>query len=51
MGYGPAMMAPRLGGESTIGFGEAFADSLGEDAPTALDLAEYRRTHPDGGAP
>jgi hypothetical protein len=44
VGYGPAMMAPRLGGESGgIGFGEAFADALGEDAPTELDLAEYRR--------
>ena len=44
VGFGPAMMAPRLGGESSgIGFGEAFADALGEDAPTVLDLAEYRR--------
>lgn len=52
VGFGPAMMAPRLGGESgAIGFGEAFADALGEDTPTPLDLAEYRRTHPDGGAP
>ncbi|TAK26698.1 MAG: hypothetical protein EPO40_19455 [Myxococcaceae bacterium] len=52
VGYGPAMMAPRLGGGGvSIGFGEAFADALGEDAPTVLDLAEYRRAHPDAGAP
>jgi hypothetical protein len=51
VGFGPAMMAPRLGGESgSIGFGEAFVDALGEDAPTVLDLAEYRRVAArDGG--
>jgi hypothetical protein len=43
VGHGPAMMAPRLGGTPVIGFGEAFSDTLGEDAPTPLDLAEYRR--------
>lgn len=45
VGYGPAMMNPQLGGGTpgTIGFHEAFSDALGEDAPTPLDLAEYRR--------
>jgi hypothetical protein len=50
VGYGPAMMAPRLGGVVRFGFGEAFSDSLGDDVPTELDLAEYRRaTTRDGG--
>ena len=46
IGYGPAMMNPSLGGG-----GESFDPALADDAPTPFDLAEYRRTHPDGGAP
>ena len=53
VGYGPAMMNPRLNAATVgAGFGEAFTDTLGEDSPTELDLAEYRRSVTrDGGLP
>jgi hypothetical protein len=38
VGFGPAMMAPSLGGG-----GESFSPELAQEAPTELDLAEYRR--------
>lgn len=45
VGFGPAMMAPSLGGG-----GESFDPMLAQDEPTPLDLAEYQRVYArDGG--
>lgn len=48
IGFGPAMMNPRIGGESSgPSFHEAWGGELGEVDPTPLDLAEFRRSfHP-----
>ncbi len=50
VGYGPAMMNPRISGSGPgPGFHEAWLDALGEVDPTPLDLAEYARAF-DAGA-
>lgn len=47
IGFGPAMMNPRIGGEeSGPSFHEAWGGELGEVDPTPLDLAEFRRVNP-----